>query len=139
MRYTVSPLLGRALLPKIIRRLFAPAPVTEGFQEHFPKELMLRPSQLRAAAADTALMIPAATELQPHYGELEMPVVIVTGADDQIVDVGRQSQRLHAELPGSEFTALPGLGHMVHHLAPDQVANAVDHAADSSTAAHSAA
>src|ERR671927_270554 len=73
---------------------------------------MLRPSQLRAAAADTALMIPAATELQPRYGELKMPVVIVTGADDQIVDVGCQSQRLHAELPESEFTALPGLGHI---------------------------
>src|SRR5918911_891344 len=139
MRYTVSPLLGRVLLPKIIRRLFAPAPVTEGFQERFPKELMLRPSQLRAAAADTALMIPAATELQPRYGELKLPVVIVTGADDQIVDVGRQSKRLHAELPGSEFTALPGLGHMVHHLAPDQVANAVDHAVDRSTAARPAA
>jgi pimeloyl-ACP methyl ester carboxylesterase len=129
MRYTVSPLLGRLLLPGIIRRLFEPAPVPERFTRLFPKEMMLRPSQLRASAADTALMVPAATELQSRYRELKSPVMIVTGADDKIADVGRQSERLHKELSGSAFIALPGLGHMVHHLAPDQVIKAVEETA----------
>jgi pimeloyl-ACP methyl ester carboxylesterase len=129
MRYTVSPLLGRLLLPGIIRRLFEPAPVPERFNRLFPKEMMLRPSQLRASAADTALMVPAATELQSRYRELKSPVMIVTGADDKIADVGRQSERLHKELSGSKFIALPGLGHMVHHLAPDQVIKAVEQTA----------
>ena len=139
MRYTVSPLLGRLLLPRIIRRLFEPAPVPERFDRLFPKEMMLRPSQLRAAAADTALMIPAATELQSRYRELKIPTVIVTGADDKIVDVGRQSERLHTELSGSRFIALPGLGHMVHHLAPDQVMKAVEQAAQHPSGAAPAA
>ena len=43
MRYTVSPLLGRLLLPRIIRRVFEPAPVPERFDRLFPKEMMLRP------------------------------------------------------------------------------------------------
>jgi pimeloyl-ACP methyl ester carboxylesterase len=128
MRYTVSPLLGRLLLPRIIRRLFEPAPVPERFDRLFPKEMMLRPSQLRAAAADTALMIPAATELQVRYRELKMPTVIVTGADDKIADVGRHSERLCKTIPQSRFVALPGLGHMVHHLAPDEVMKAVERA-----------
>ena len=59
-------------------------------------------------------------ELEQHYLELKLPVVIVTGGDDQIADVERQSKRLHEEIPQSELTALPGLGHMVHHLAPDR-------------------
>jgi pimeloyl-ACP methyl ester carboxylesterase len=58
-----------------------------------------------------------------------LPVAIVTGADDKIVDVSRQSERLHKELSRSEFIALPGLGHMVHHLAPDQVIKAVEQTA----------
>jgi pimeloyl-ACP methyl ester carboxylesterase len=128
MRYTVSPLLGRLLLPRIIRRLFEPAPVPERFDRLFPKEMMLRPSQLRAAAADTALMIPAATELQSRYRELKMPTVIVTGADDKIADVGRQSERLYKAIPQSRFVALRGFGHMVHHLAPDEVMKAVERA-----------
>ena len=55
-------------------------------------------------------------------------VVYLTGGDDQIADVDRQSRRLHQEIPQSEFTILPGLGHMVHHLAPDQVIKAIDRA-----------
>jgi pimeloyl-ACP methyl ester carboxylesterase len=126
MRYTVSPLLGRLLLPPLIRKLFEPAPVPERFDRLFPTAMTLRPSHLRASAADTALMVPAAAELQARYRELKMPVTIMTGADDQVVDAGRQSRRLHAELSQSRFISLPGLGHMVHHLAPDQAMQAVE-------------
>src|SRR3954468_23459505 len=146
MRYTVSPLLGRLLLPRILRRVFEPAPVPERFDRLFPKGMTLRPSQLRASdrlfpkgmtlrpsqlrasAGDTALMIPAATALQAHYRELKAPVVILTGADDKIVDVDRQSRQLHKTLPQSRFVVLPGLGHMVHQLAPEEVMKAVDRA-----------
>jgi pimeloyl-ACP methyl ester carboxylesterase len=129
MRYTVSPLVTRLILPGLIKRLFQPAPVTERFRRFFPRELAVRPSQLRAAAADTAFMIPAAMELRRHYRELDMPVAIVTGAEDRIADEGRQSARLHRELTGSEFVRVPGAGHMIHHLAPDEVIGAVERVA----------
>jgi pimeloyl-ACP methyl ester carboxylesterase len=132
MRYTISPLVARAILPGLIKQMFAPAAVPEPFERLFPKELMLRPSQLRAAAEDAALMTPSAAELEQHYRELTMPLTIITGADDQIADVGRQSERLHRELAGSEFIALPGLGHMIHHLAPDAVVSAIDRVAERS-------
>ena len=130
LRHTVSPAIARIMLPGAIRAMFEPAPVPEHFDRLFPKELMLRPLQIRASAEDAALMTPAVMELEQHYRELTMPVVILTGGDDQIVDVGRQSRRLHEEIPQSEFIALPGLGHMVHHLAPDQVIKAIDRAAE---------
>jgi pimeloyl-ACP methyl ester carboxylesterase len=133
MRYTVSPLVARAILPGMIRRVFEPAPVPERFEREFPKALMLRPLQLRAAAEDAALMTPTVMELRQHYRELTMPVTIITGADDQIADVGRQSERLHRELPHSEFITLPGLGHMIHHLAPDAVADTIDRTAQKSS------
>ena len=129
MRHTVSPLLARLMLPRAFRKMFEPAPVPGHFDRLFPKELMLRPIQLRASNEDAALMTPAVMELEQHYGELTVPVVIVTGGDDQIADVGRQSERLHQELPGSEFIRVPGAGHMIHHLAPDQVVAAIDHVA----------
>jgi pimeloyl-ACP methyl ester carboxylesterase len=130
LRYTISPLVARGILPGLIEQMFAPAAVPERFDRLFPKELMLRPSQLRAAAEDAALMTPSVAELEQHYRELTMPVTIITGADDQISDVGRQSARLHRELADSEFIALPGLGHMIHHLAPDAVVDAIDRVAE---------
>ena len=130
LRHTISPPLSRLMLPGGIRAMFAPAPVPERFDRLFPKELMLRPLQLRASAEDAALMTPSVMELEQHYRELKLPVVILTGGDDQIVDVDRQSRRLHQEIPQSELTVLPGLGHMVHHLAPDAVIKAIDRAAE---------
>jgi pimeloyl-ACP methyl ester carboxylesterase len=130
LRHTISPPLSRLMLPGGIRAMFAPAPVPERFDRLFPKELMLRPLQLRASAEDAALMTPSVMELEQHYRELKLPVVILTGGDDQIVDVDRQSKRLHEEIPQSELTVLPGLGHMVHHLAPDAVIKAIDRAAE---------
>lgn len=76
------------------------------------------------------MMTPVTVELQAHYGDLDLPVVIITGGDDQIADVGRQSRRLHHDIPGSELVVVPGLGHMIHHLAPEHVVAAVARASE---------
>ena len=129
LRYTVSPLLSALLWPGIRRKLFTPAAVPAHF-EAFPVRMLLRPWQLRASAEESALMIPAAKTLSRRYGELTLPVMIMAGADDQIADVGRQSMRLHQELPQSELRLVPGVGHMVHQNVPDQVMAAIDAAAN---------
>jgi hypothetical protein len=61
-------------------------------------------------------MIPAAIEFGGRYGGLAMPVAIMAGTDDEIVDLARQSRRLHEELPRSALRLVPGGGHMMHHL-----------------------
>jgi hypothetical protein len=58
--------------------MFGPAPVPLKFRR-FPKEMAVRPSQLRAAAAESALLGPAAASAAECYADLEMPVVIVAG------------------------------------------------------------
>jgi pimeloyl-ACP methyl ester carboxylesterase len=91
---------------------------------------MLRPGQIRASAADAALMIPAARSLRPHYREITQPVVIMAGSDDRIVTIERQSRRLHAEVTGNLIQEVPRVGHMVHHTVPDDVLSAIRHAAE---------
>ena len=132
---TVAPFLGRALRSRVFRKLFAPAPVSSRFDAEFPTELALRPSQLQASAADTVLMAPSAAALAKRYGELEMPVVIMAGKDDRIVDFAQQPGRLNDVLPGAVLLPLNGAGHMLHHTAPDRVLEGIDLAA---AAAHPA-
>ncbi|MFT8246280.1 alpha/beta fold hydrolase [Roseomonas sp. BN140053] len=129
LRYTVSPLLGRLLLPLAVRKMFAPAPVPARFSAGFPFSLMLRPSQIRATAADSALMIPGAASLLKRHGELAVPLTVVAGSDDKIVDTAKQSGRLHRDVPGSAMLSVGGAGHMIHHLALEQVAGAIESAA----------
>jgi pimeloyl-ACP methyl ester carboxylesterase len=111
----------------MIRAMFAPAPVPPAFTAAVPIPMMLRPWQIKASAEDAAAMIPGAAAFQDRYGELShLPVSILAGAEDMVVDVGRQSMRLHRALAGSHLHVLPGLGHIVHHGAPDLVVQAVE-------------
>ncbi|MDB5728739.1 MAG: alpha/beta hydrolase [Noviherbaspirillum sp.] len=129
MRYTVSPLIGRAIWPAMLKKIFLPSKIPERFTRLFPVWMTLRPSQLRASAMETALMIPEAATLSKRYREMRMPIVIMSGADDVHVTARRHSERLHAELPHSELLLAPGVGHMVHHVVPGQVLDAIDMAA----------
>ena len=60
LSHTFSPLLSRAMWPLMMAKIFGPRPVPRKFGA-FPKEMALRPSQIRASAAESALMIPDAS------------------------------------------------------------------------------
>jgi pimeloyl-ACP methyl ester carboxylesterase len=105
LSHTVSPILGRLLWPLIMRKIFGPANVPAKFR-NFPKEMALRPSQIRASSAETALLLPSAFALRGRYASLTMPVVIIAGEQDRLIDIDAQSARLHREVKQSKF--LPG-------------------------------
>jgi pimeloyl-ACP methyl ester carboxylesterase len=128
-RNTLSPLIGRLLAPRAFRKMFGPQTVPTRFSAEFPVGLALRPAQMRASSEETVAMVPASVELQRRYHELQLPVGIVVGEEDRIVDPGAQSKRLHDAITQSEILVLPGLGHMLHHFAPDRVVAAIDNVA----------
>ena len=128
VRHTISPLLGRLMWPLLMRKMFGPAGVPEKF-ELFPSEMALRPSQIRASAAESALMIPGAFDLREKYGSLKMPVVIIAGEDDRLIDIDDQSAQLHRDITQSTFREVAGAGHMVHQTATELVMAAIDEAA----------
>lgn len=130
LRYTISPLIGRMIWPLLRHRLFSPAQTPQRFLTQFPVWMTLRPLHLRSSAAETALLIPSAFSLRKRYHELSVPVVLVAGADDKYLNTHVHSERLHHDLTQSEYHAIPGAGHMVHHLALRQVMSAIDQAAE---------
>ena len=124
--YTVAPLIGEIMGPPMIKKMFAPQPVSPRFEREFPLALALRPSQIKAFSEDTSHMIAAAGQLSPRYATLRCPTVIMGGDADRIVDIGRQAKRLHGAIPGSRLDVLPGAGHMIHHLDPGRMVRAID-------------
>lgn len=129
MRYTISPILFRLLWPWLMHKLFMPMPVPHKWQE-FPREMALRPSQIRASAEEVALMVPQAAEMQSRYSEIAVPTVIVAGDSDAVITTSRQSERLHRYIPGSVLHIVAGAGHMVHQTATDRVLAAINEAMD---------
>jgi pimeloyl-ACP methyl ester carboxylesterase len=55
-----------------------------------------------------------------------MPVSIVAGSGDRLVDPRQHSERLNGDIAGSRLIVLPGVGHMVHHADPRCVLSATE-------------
>jgi pimeloyl-ACP methyl ester carboxylesterase len=132
LSHTLSPLISRAIWPLMLAKIFGPRSVPEKFQA-FPKEMALRPSQIRASAAESALMIPDAFRLRNQYADLKMPVVIIAGEEDRLIDIDTQSARLHSDISQSRFHRVAGNGHMIQQTATGQVMSAIQEVASSAS------
>lgn len=124
--YTVSPLMGEVMAPRMIAKMFSPQAVPAQFDREFPVGLMLRPSQIRASSKDATHMIPDAFRMGDRYPGLSCPVAILAGDADAVVDLKAQAQRLHAAVPGSMLDIFASTGHMTHHADPARVVRAID-------------
>ncbi|MBR0737006.1 alpha/beta hydrolase [Bradyrhizobium liaoningense] len=131
LSHTVSPLFNRAIWPMALRKIFGPQPVPEKFGA-FPKEMALRPSQIRASSEEAAMMVPDAFAMRGQYADLKMPVVIVAGDQDRLIDIEAQSARLHSAVQHSSLHRIRENGHMIQQTATDQVMSAIREAASGS-------
>jgi pimeloyl-ACP methyl ester carboxylesterase len=125
MRYTVAPVISWAILPALLRKLFAPRSVPGNFKDRFPASLTLRPKQLRAAAEESAFLIPEAARLQSSYSSIRCPVHIFHGTGDQLIEP-EQARRLHRVLSRSDLHLVNDAGHMVTYADGGGIAQVVD-------------
>ena len=135
-RQTALLLGGYLIASDAVRRVFAPCVVPESFKAHYSIPHALRPSQIKAAREEAEMLPDSAKALGKSYHELNVPVRLIAGADDQIVETDKHSARLHRELATSTFRNVPGIGHMVHHAAQGEVVAAIDAVGEMREAAH---
>jgi pimeloyl-ACP methyl ester carboxylesterase len=57
----------------------------------------------------------------PRYGEIAAPTVIISGDRDTTVGVNIHSRVVATLIPGAKLIVLPGIGHMLHHVAADAI------------------
>ena len=124
LRHTVAPPFARLTLAPTLRGMCAPRPVPPAFRALFPRELVPRPSQIRATAQDGAIMVDEARRLLERLPMLRAPALVMAGTSDRVVDPHDQSARLAGEI-GARLVLVPDAGHMVHHAAPDARASGI--------------
>lgn len=125
LRYTTGSVSSRVLLRPTVRGMFSPQPMPPAFDAGLPREMLLRPLQQRATSEDGAHMVAQARALREHYAELKVPVTLVAGVQDKVVDSKRQSGRLKALLPQAKLHQLDGVGHMAHYHSQNLIADAL--------------
>jgi pimeloyl-ACP methyl ester carboxylesterase len=121
LRYSVMPWVNRLTVPAMYRRMFSPQPVPGRFYEDVPVEMAVRPLTIRAIAEDAALMMPTADRLQHHYDDLRIPISLLAGAADTVTDPHRHSERFGEEIGNATARLVPGVGHMIHFAAREQI------------------
>src|SRR4030095_1063386 len=86
LRYSIAPLLGRLMQPLLLKGMFTPLRVPADFQTRAAPKMSLRPGQIRAESQDGVAMIAGALAMRHRYQELTMPVVIMAGTKDVVVN-----------------------------------------------------
>lgn len=124
----VSALAPRGLADGAARAVFAPQLPPPDYPQKLGVELTLRPVSLRANARQVGRLKADLLDMAPRYDGLRLPVEVVHGTADAVVPARVHAAPLARVLPAGKLTLLPGIGHMPHHTAPEQVAAAIDRA-----------
>jgi len=127
----ISSLIVKALTPLIGRRLIRESlSVAYHPQEIQPQHLQaaeslwMRPQQVRACASDDRDLNASLMRLQSRYAEIRLPVTVVTGDSDRLVEP-EEAERLHRTIKDSRFVRIAQTGHQIPHTRPDVVTDAI--------------
>lgn len=122
---TLTPFLGRAMVKKSLKQAYAPQDVQRDYVER-SLELWMKPDHIRACACDERTLGASLTGLSEHYRDIDLPVVIVTGSADRLLNPEEHAYPLHKAIKNSKLVVLPETGHQLPQTRPDAVSSAID-------------
>jgi pimeloyl-ACP methyl ester carboxylesterase len=117
---------GELLLDGGAASVFAPQAMPPHYLRRAGIRLLLRPSEFIANAQDVAILKSFVTAQVPRYRDIAVPTAILTGDADETVSPQLHARAVAAVLPDARLVILPGIGHMPHHVATDEVIAAID-------------
>ena len=123
--WTLATPLGMATRASMLNVIFGPDPVPADFALAGGGALGMRPSAFISASTDAVAVTEDMPQLLTQYGTLTMPVSIVYGTHDRILDPTHHGESLKAFLPQLHVELIDGAGHMLPLTAPNRVAGFV--------------
>jgi pimeloyl-ACP methyl ester carboxylesterase len=104
-----------------LRYIFAPDPVPTDFALRGGGLTSLLPKNFYAASTDLCAIEHSLPQQEPHYPALRVPVQVIYGRGDKLLDWRAQGDALCTRVPNAELTLING-GHMIPVTAPQRVA-----------------
>lgn len=126
---TVYQLVQPKLVSRLIEERFAPQAIAPAFLRTLPMEMLCRPQVARANADDQRAL--QAWNAAAHLEASRFPLAVFAGLEDTILDAEKHAMRMADTLAPNELHLLPGIGHMAHHFAQEQIIQAIDTIAES--------
>ncbi|SFG76958.1 alpha/beta fold hydrolase [Methylobacterium gossipiicola] len=115
-----------ALLPLLWRAIFLPQIMPETVAKEFPFALASGPERMIAEGEDALSVWTALSRAALSYGTCRVPVGILGGTADIVVNNALHGAVAARAIPQASFDWVPGAGHMLHHFHQDAVVDAID-------------
>lgn len=125
LRRFVIPVYGQLAAKGGVEESFAPDTAPENYAERSGLALLFRPKDFRSNASDLVNLKKQIIKQQKRYGELTLPVAILTGVSDTTVSPELHSKALARDIDGATLTLLPDTGHALHHAETEKVLAAI--------------
>jgi pimeloyl-ACP methyl ester carboxylesterase len=119
---------------KTLEVVFGPEAVPKDFATKGGGLLSLRPSAFLSASADLQALPGRLPQVQARYHALSIPVSVLYGKDDRILDWKANGQALVDKVPGARLELVEG-GHMLPVTQPGLTADFIEAALQELTAA----
>ena len=123
---TLALPLGLPFIGLAMASAFLPQWPPRGYIKRSAALLLLRPATFLANARDVAGLRAFNEHQVARYGTLSPPTVIMTGDRDMVVAPRRHALALAVVAPRAKLIVLPGIGHMLHHAATDEVVAVIE-------------
>ncbi len=107
--------------PKTLAFVFGPQPVPRDYAVEGGGVLGLRPSHLEAMITDLVAIRYDLGRYEARYSEIALPVGVVFGTADQVIDHAQNALPLAGRIRNFELQLLDGIGHMPQFAATDDV------------------
>ena len=129
-RAVVAALAPQDTVSAVMRAVFEPAQVPEGFIDYFGPNLSLRRASQASNTRQVNALLGYTARMQPGYAALSLPIEILHGDADTIVGLEIHSRRMAAEVASANLQVLEGAGHMPQHSHSAEVVAAIRRAAN---------
>ncbi|MBX2856374.1 MAG: alpha/beta hydrolase [Rhodobacteraceae bacterium] len=111
-----------------LQKVFEPQKLPRGYARHLGYAGGLDAAPLWETVGDIWTLNAALERMRPRYGAIRAPITIMHGDQDEITPIHVHALPLASAAPHAELMVFKGVGHMVHHARPGQVAGAIDQA-----------
>lgn len=128
LAHLVAVPIGRLTAPRTRRTVFAPEPVPDDFDVRGGGALALRPGNIAVAMFELGQIGREMAQLQSRYGELTLPVSILYGRGDKVLDHRRDGIEAARQIPRCRLELVEG-GHMLPVTQPELTARFIERAA----------
>lgn len=123
--HTLTVPIGLLTSRSVVKGVFAPDSAPQDFATRGGGLLGMRPDNFYAASSEIALVNDDLPNMIKRYPQLTLPISLIYGARDKVLDFRKHGQALADKVPGLKLQLVEGHGHMLPITATARVVEAV--------------